>query len=409
MKQIYCWIVLFCLFLVYMASNGMVLNTFSQYTPELMKHWGLDFKGASSFQSTIYLVLALPLPFVGVLLQSYSPKKLMLIGAVGIAVSLLFFANAGSIGMMRMFTILFPLFLSVVGLLTCMYLINNWFSKYRGLATGILLVASSIGPFWFAPLLGKWIQQWGWQQAAMYEAIICSLLIFIPALLVRNHPADLGTYADGIPGNMGGQPLIDRAAAKAQFKKATGSLNFYLVVVVTAVLWFCIGGLFVHHGLYLKGLNFDPIKIGKISSLFFFASLVGKLLFGIISDYFDVKKIMLLSVLNMLIGCILLWLSVSNSSFMIPYAIVLGAGYSGTFTMIQLYVMRLYGGPAYGSILGLLSFVDTLCLALGGLVFGILRNQSTDYGNAFMLMVIISAISLVATYIINRRTDKAVY
>jgi MFS family permease len=136
---------------------------------------------------------------------------------------------------------------------------------------------------------------------------------------------------------------------------------------------------------------------------------LGKLIFGYLSDKIDVKKMMLFSVLNMMVGCMLLWVSVRDTSFMLPYAIVLGAGYSGTFTMIQLYVLRLYGGPAYGSILGVLSFVDTLSLALGGMVFGILRKNSNDYGNAFMLMVIISVLSLVATYIINRRTDKSVY
>jgi sugar phosphate permease len=409
MNKYYCWIVLGCLFLVYMASNGMVLNTFTQYTPELMKHWRLDFKSASSFQSTIYFVLALPLPFVGLLLQKYSPKKLMIYGAAGIALSLLIFANAGSIGMMRLFTVIFPLFLSVVGLLTCMYLINNWFSKYRGIATGILLMGSSIGPALFAPLLGKWIATIGWQKAATYEAIICSLLIFIPALLIKNHPEQMHTFADGIEGNMGGQPRPDPAAAKAHFKKATTSVNFYLVVIVTAVLWFCIGGLFVHHGLYLKGLKLDPVKTGQIVGIFFWSSLIGKLFFGWISDKFDVKKIMLLSVFNMLAGCLLLWLSVHNTALMIPYAIILGAGYSGTFTMIQLYALRLYGGPAYGSILGLLSFVDTLCLALGGMVFAILRKSSADYGSAFLLMSVLTVFSLLATFIINRRTDKSVF
>lgn len=409
MKKYYCWIILGCLFIVYMASNGMILNTFTQYTPELMKEWNLDFKGASSFQSTIYFVLALPLPFVGLLLQRYSPKMLMIIGAIGIAVSLLFFANAGTIGMMRVFTILFPLFLSVVGLLTCMYLINNWFSKYKGIATGILLMGSSVGPALFAPVLGKWIVTIGWQQAAMYEAIIGSLLIFIPALFIKNHPSVVNAWADGIEGNVGSQPKVNPVAAKAQFKKATSSLNFYLVVIVTAVLWFCIGGLFVHHGLYLKELKLDAAKAGQVTGLFFFCSLIGKLIFGYISDKFDVKKIMLISVFNMLLGCVLLWMSVKNPAFMIPYAIVLGAGYSGTFTMIQLYVMRLYGGPAYGSILGLLSFVDTICLALGGMLFAKLRMASTNYSSAFLLMSCLTIVSLVATFIINRRTEKSVY
>jgi MFS transporter, OFA family, oxalate/formate antiporter len=409
MKKYYCWFVLACLFIVYMASNGMVLNTFTQYTPELMKYWKLDFKGASSFQSTIYFVLALPLPFVGLLLQRSSPKKMMLYGAVGMAVSLLIFANAGSIGMMRLFTILFPLFLSVVGLLTCMYLINNWFSKYRGIATGILLMGSSVGPALFAPVLGKWIGTIGWQKAATYEAIICSLLILIPALFIKNHPAEAGAWADGIEGNTGGQPKVNAGEAKVQFKKAINSVNFYLVVIVTAVLWFCIGGLFVHHGLYLKELKLDAAKAGQVSGLFFLCSLIGKLIFGFISDKFDVKQIMLVSVFNMLLGCVLLWLSVKDTAYMIPYAIVLGAGYSGTFTMIQLYAMRLYGGPAYGSILGLLSFVDTICLALGGMLFGIMRKAGTDYSNPFLLMILLTAFSLFATFIINRRTNKAVY
>ena len=337
MNKYHCWFVLGCLFLVYMASNGMVLNTFTQYTPELMKHWSLDFKGASSFQSTIYLVLALPLPFVGLLLQRSSPKRMMIGGSVGIALSLLIFANAGSIGMMRLFTIIFPLFLSVVGLLTCMYLINNWFSKYRGIATGILLMASSVGPAIFAPVLGKWIATIGWQKAATYEAIICSLLIFIPALFVKNHPKDVN---------------------------------------------------------------------GQIGGLFFLCSLFGKLIFGFISDKFDVKKIMLISVFNMLIGCVFLWMSVKNPAFMIPYAVVLSIGYSGTFTMIQLYVMKLYGGPGYGSILGMLSFVDTLCLAMGGMLFGIIRKAGVDYSNPFLLMIVLTLVSLLATFIINRRTDK---
>jgi hypothetical protein len=42
-----------------------------------------------------------------------------------------------------------------------MYVINNWFVKYKGIATGILLMASSVGPAIFAPIVGQWIQDDG--------------------------------------------------------------------------------------------------------------------------------------------------------------------------------------------------------------------------------------------------------
>ncbi|MBR2648819.1 MAG: MFS transporter [Sediminibacterium sp.] len=408
MKKIYCWVILVCLFLMYMASNGIVLNTFNLYLPEFAKTFNVDIAKATGLAAILYLVLALPLPLVGFLLERFSPKKLIVTGAIGASAGLFFLANATSFGMVRAFTIVYPLFLCLVGLLTSMYVINNWFVKYKGIATGTLLMASSVGPAIFAPLVGKWIKILGWQTAAQYQAIICTCLILLPALLIFSHPSKINAYADGVEGTIGKQPKVDRAERKSLLKKALGSSEFYMLALVTAALWFCIGGFIQNQRNYQADLLLDVAQSGKLQGVFFTCGLLGKFLFGFLGDKFDVKKIMLLSVVNMFLGCLFLYLSLHDKNFVIPCAIVFGLGYSGTFTMIQLYIINLFGGAAYGTILGLLSFIDTICASVGVAVLGSMRKANGNYEKAFVVMLILTLISIVITFIINQRAKKGV-
>jgi MFS family permease len=396
-----------------MASNGIALNTFNLYSKEFQKSLNIDVAKATSLAAILYLCLALPLPFVGRLLEIYSVKKLIIIGAIGTVVCLFGFSIATTYNQLLLFVIFYPLFLALTGLITSMYLINNWFNKYRGLATGILLMASSIGPALFAPQLGKWLathtnEPNGWHYAARIEAIVCSLFIILPAILIYNHPKDKKTSADGIEGSVSGQPIVNKEKSKLAFNRAIKSGTFYLVLIVTSVLWFSIGGFIQNQRNYQADLQLDVQQSGLLQGLFFLCGLLGKIFFGWISDKYDVKKIMLLSVTNMLVGCWLLYLSLQNSVFIIPCAIVFGIGYSGVFTMIQLYILRLYNGDGYGKILGIVSFVDTLALSAGVFIMGQLRKTNGNYSKAFLLMIILTLFSLAATYFINKKTENPI-
>jgi len=389
-----------------MASNGIVLNTFNLYLPEFAKEFNVDIGKVTGLAATLYLVLALPLPFVGNLLEKFSTKKIILVGAFGVAYGLYYLSTATSFKMIQLFVIIYPLFLCLVGLLTSMYVINNWFVKYRGIATGILLMASSVGPAIFAPIVGKWIKTLGWQAALQNQYILCSGLIVLPALLIYSHPSLINSSADGIPGTVGRQPVIDKISSKILLKKALLSLDFYMVALITAALWFCIGGFIQNQRNYQADLYLDVAESGRLQGIFFLFGLLGKFIFGYLGDKFSVKKIMLLSVFNMLLGCLLLYWSLQDSRWIIPCAIIFGLGYSGTFTMIQLYIIDLFGGAAYGTILGLLSFIDTLCASIGVAMLGSMRKMNGNYEKAFLLMIVLTVFSLLATFYINRRAQK---
>jgi hypothetical protein len=74
-------------------------------------------------------------------------------------------------------------------------------------------------------------------------------------------------------------------------KKALSSAEFYLVALVTAALWFCIGG-FIQNQRNASGRvssRCSP-KRATFRGLFFLFGLLGKLLFGYLGDKFSVKK-----------------------------------------------------------------------------------------------------------------------
>lgn len=404
-KFFYGWIIVLVLFLIYMGTNGIGLNTFlPNFLPVFVKEFNISIEKASQLPAIIYLVVALPLPFVGLLLDRLNPRNLMIAGCIMSCALLWYLQFIRSYDMAMIFCILFPLVLSFSGLITSMYFINNWFVKYKGLATGILLSASSIGPALLSPVIGSMIKEQGWQQAAQFMAMAGTALLLIPVFFLKNRPADAGTWPDGMEGTQPSLPLKpDAAAVKAHFTAALRDYRFYLVLIITCAMWFCIVSYIQSQGLFQKDLKLDAAETGKTIGLFFLASLSGKLVFGFLGDKFNKKTIMLLSIINLLVGAVLLYMTLQDTAYLIPAAIVFGFGYSGVFTMLQLFIIYLFSGPAYGTILGTLAMLDTIAGSTGVLLAGKIRQATGSFENVFFIYIGLTLLALFATMIIKTK------
>jgi sugar phosphate permease len=287
-------------------------------------------------------------------------------------------------------------------MLSGMYILNQWFSRYRGIAIGIYLMASSIGGAVFPRLAGNWIQAFGWQQAAFYIGLAGAGCMLLPLLFIRNKPADKFTWPDGIAGTVAPVVVKDKKASGKALKIAFKSPGLYLLVITTALLWFVIIGFQSNQGFLLKDLQLTAAESGTFISLFFICSIAGKLLFGWLCDRYNKKGLMVLSIAILAIGCTLLWQSLKHQGLLQFAVVVLGIGFAGTFTMIQLFVAYLYTGPAYGGVLGIVTFADTLASAAGAVVVAGLRKSGGGFELPFKLLILLSGIALVTTLFIKK-------
>lgn len=393
MKNIfYGWWVLLALVLIYMVTNGILLNTMPLFAPQLLDEFQLDNQQVSRPAQLLYLLVSILAAFVGILLDKYSPKTIMLTGAIILLIALAGFASATSFIQIQGVYVLYAFALTLAGIVTSMYLITQWFVKYRGLAVGIFLMGSSFGGALFNKIAGWGIATLGWRSAAwiLLGCAVAGMLLPL-VLLIRNRPADMGLLPDGETPNLTADNHRTHAHAGMTLGAAMRTPHFYLLLVATATLWFCITGVVNHQVLFIeKDLNQAKEIVTNVTSLFFLCSIIGKLLFGWLGDRFNKLIIMLISIINLLIGTVLLrYLADLPTAMMYVYALVYGIAFSGAFTMIQVVVAELYSGSSYGKILGIFTMIDTLAGSMGIIVLGSMRKNSGSYLGAFDTMILL--------------------
>jgi MFS family permease len=399
------WWILAALFIAYSITNGVILNTLPLFYPELIKDFGWTQDEVTRPAQLLFLLVAIFSPIVGYFMDKISIKRMMLGGTLLILLGFVLFSFISSLGQLLGAYLLFALGITMAGIIPSMKIITNWFVKNRGLAVGLLLVGSSLGGAVFNQLAAGLIAAQGWRMALLNLGIMAAGLILIPLLwVVKEHPSQKNLYADGNT-----EKEEDTINAKAvggggvTLAGASQTLSFYLLLFITGAMWFCIVGVIQHQALFIKDLN-TAIPSANILSLFFLCSILGKVIFGKLSDVYPKQRIMFFSVLNLVLGTLILSLVNTNPGLWLwLYALVFGIGFSGTFTMIQLLIAEFYAGASYGRILGIFTMVDTIAGVAGIMTLGKLRTQMGSYQQAFTILLILSIVAAVCVLLLKKK------
>jgi len=125
-----------------------------------------------------------------------------------------------------------------------------------------------------------------------------------------------------------------------------------------------------------------------VFSVFFWSVMIGKAVFGYLSDRLDKVHVMLGSIVNLAIGLVVLrTIQADDTVTIFIYAVIYGLGVGGAFAMIQLVIADCFAGKSYGKILGIFTFVDTMAGSIGALVLGSMRVAFGSYVPALNLMI----------------------
>lgn len=405
-KTFYGWYVLLGLCLIYAASNGIVTLSLKRFYPSLIDVFSWTRAEVTRPVSVFYFALAFLTPIIGALLDRRNPKRIMLIGSFIILIGLALMGQIQNLNQFIGIYIILAIGLAGAGLISSMYILTKWFHKHRGKAVGILLVGGSLGGALFNKITGDAIDVMGWRSATLLLAGLGALFMIIPWIfLVRNKPQDMGLFPDGADS----EPeinLVQGVSLAEAFKTPT----LYLIFLATGILWFCIIGIQQHQDIYLqKELSIPSDTVTNVGSAFFLFGVLGKLIFGFLSDRFNKKLVMAASIALLIVGLIFLRLLGTDPGSWSPYyyATTFGIAYSGVFTMIQIVVADLYYGKSYGKILGIVLTVDTLASVAGILFLGKMSGSSGSYVPAFGIMAVLCTVALVSFLVVKTNFKPA--
>jgi MFS family permease len=228
----------------------------------------------------------------------------------------------------------------------------------------------------------------------------------IPAfLLLRENPAAVGQFPDGDPapvaGDTGGKDGVP-------FSRALRSRTLWCLAIGSACLWFATQAMTSQVTIFFEQeADRTPPEATTLYSLLMACSVAGKFLFGAISDRYAKRRVMLVTSLTLLAGCLLLFTRdpaagqalglalTTDPDRLRAFAVVFGLGFGGCFTLIQLVAVESFGQLELGKILGVVVFVDTLGGVLGTLLAGQIRTATGDYFLTFGIVTIVAVVAVI--------------
>lgn len=409
----YGWFVLLALFVTYAVSNGISNFTLPLLYPSLIEEFAWNEAEVTRPAALMFFAAAFYSIAVGFLIDRFSARVIMITGAVIVITDLIVYTFISELWQLTAVHLVFSFGLALCGMMPVMVVASRWFAKHRGFAFGFLLMASSFGGAVLPLTIASNLQIYDWRGALWTLIAIAAVFMVAPLIWpLRNQPSDMGLHPDGVSAEEADsfeEKPQHGVAAGATVRQAMTMPMFYLLMVATGTLWFCITGVLQHQSVYLARDNgLEGVELARAVSVFFGCSVIGKLIFGWLGDWFPKGQIMLLSIVTIIAGLILLrMVDGSNTSVLYAYAVIYGTGFAGTFTMIQLMIAELFAGPTYGRLLGIFFFVDTLAAGTGISALGEIRVRADSYIPAIDLMIGMCLVATVCVIAINRITARS--
>ena len=405
----YGWYVAIGCTLIYFFTNAMTLFVPQTLFPRLMEEFGSN-EAEISLTVTITLLFAsLFAPFAGMLIDKFGALRIMRIGIILMAVTYSLYSFSDSISDLYRLHFLLAIGLVLSGLVVNVIIVSNWFVKHRGKVIGMLVASSSLGgailPLMISPIVND--PELGWRWGFGLLSILFWLFAVIPAYtFIKEKPSNLGLFPDGLPKIL--EPS-DNGIASVTLLTALKSRALWCLGIGSACLWFSIQGLNSQITIFFEQeAAFSPQQAVFLFSTLFWFSFIGKFAFGAISDTVPKRTVLLITSIILFLGTLLLFdfdskqISLTkNPTKLGLFTVVFGLGFGGSFSMIQLVAVEIFG-PAYlGRILGIITFIDGMGAALGTNLLSQIKTDTGSYLLPFSIVTIVSLIAIINVFLIR--------
>ncbi len=385
------WKIVALAFLTNFISVGFVFYSYGVFFKALATDFGGSRFGVSMGLVAMQLVSASVAPLVGRMLDGGHARSLMTAGAGLMGAG---FIVASAIGALWHFYVVFGLLMGVgvcmLGGLSSSTLVANWFIGRRGTALGLATMGISMSGMLMPPIGTALIALVGWRSTFLVYAGI-SLLMLAPAvwMWVINRPEDIGQAPDGdaeLHGD-GGDAAAPSTAALLRDR------NFWVIAIVVALNFTCMGAILTHSVPHVTDLGFSPAAAAWILSAMAGAGALGKPVFGAVTDRVDKRSAMWLASAIQIAGVLAL-LQADTYPLLLLSGALFGFGMGGVVPMHGALVGAAFGRHAFGRVMGLMSPAMLPINMIGQPFAAYIFDRTGSYDWAFQSFVVVFALSM---------------
>src|SRR5581483_7523554 len=373
----------------------IVPYTFSLFLNPLHSAFGWQREAIGGTFGLAAITVALVSPGIGVLLDRYPPRRIILPCILVFALALASLSRIGpNVG--RFYFTFFILGLVANGTAQFAYTrtILTWFYKHRGFALALILTGSGVGSIVIPPATEWVIEHYGWRDAYLFLGFIALLGFPLTALLVRNRPAQQ-------------VPTEHAVSSGVSVGAALCSAAFWVMAVLTILSAFSENGLVTNLAAILTEHGVTAQMAAFALSIRGGAGIVARLGVGLLVDRFSPQRMQTLVLTLAALGTLVLAFAGTSSSALIGAAL-LGIGLGSEADVAPYLLARYFGRKHFSVLYGLTWTAYAIGGGTGPVIVGHLYDRLGSYQPRLIVGLALSAFGAAAVSLFLRRDDKQI-
>lgn len=373
-------VVLAGFFGVMVSFAAVVPYTFGLFLKPLSLAFGWHREAISAAFSIAALTVAAASPGLGVLLDRFGPRRIILPCIV------VFSSVYVSLAWLTPHLVHFYLVYFLIGLVGngTAYLgysraIASWFNRRRGLALSVMLAGGGLGAMLLPVIAQAVMNHYGWRTAFVVLGLLAFTLGFpLAAWLVREQPVTTSNAFESVDV---GEPV----------SKALSGRIFWIIAATVLLYAVSLNGVLAHLSALLTDRGVSTVGASYTVSIIGATGLIGRVLTGIFLDRFFGPRVSQLMLLMTVIGIFLLSVAHTLAAGLVAASLIgFSMGSEGDITPYL--ISRYFGLRRLSTLYALTWTAYAIGGALGPLVVGRIFDRLGSYRPATIQMLAIPAL-----------------
>jgi len=393
------WIVLACS-LISAFGSGTFHYGFSVFVRPVSVELGWSMVLIAGAFSLYRLEAGILAPLAGFLLDRFGPRKLVQAGGILMGAGFIFLSQAKTvIPFYSAFIIISAGFTFSSGTAIGAPLIGKWFVKKRGRALGIYTAIFGLGGL-LVPVLSQLITLYGWRTTLLVMGPFICLVDLSLAFILRHKPEEYGLLPDGeTPGHIrdnDSPKASDYTEVDFSIRNAVLTPAFWILTLCMLTFQMTMASVFVHLVNHLVTVGIETSLAATAVTFLTVTSILGRLGFGWLGDFFSKKRILIIIFLLQGLGIFAL-AQVQQMWHIVPFLLAYAPGYGGLLVLKPAIVGEYYGRKNFGTIYGVIQGISTA----GGIAGPVFAGWVYDTnGNYFLAFTIFASINIAAAFLL---------
>ncbi len=396
----YGWVIVVVVFIAEFTTSGLGGSTLGLFFVPMQRDLGWSLTSLSGAVTAQAIAAMATAPLIGLALDRYGARLVMLIGAISAGVGLILLMQIQEVWhFWVLYAIVGALGLNELGRLSGPVVVAKWFVRLRGRAMAIATSGNTFGAWVTAPFIAALIGMSGWRNTwGVFGIALLGLMVPLVLLFMKRQPEDFGLQPDGDQFDKNvekDQVLLGRYNNESEWtlREALKTRTIWIIVLAMNLVGLSSGPLLFFQVPYLIEKGMSDQNASYVFTATWIGFTLSRLVWGFAVEHIPVRVCLAIAFAARSSGPI--FLVVVPYPLNIAFFILIHGIFGGSFALLQaVAVADYYGRRFMGSIQGAMRPFLAIPTIVGPLVFAVLHDATGNFDIAFLIAGLLGFIAV---------------